>query len=184
MTNVFYTKSEKYQQRGVAAVEFAIIATVLFIVLFGILEFGRLFYIFNSVQEVTRRAAREAVVRGHTKADQDEAINLALFGAGSLPAGAIINTSKVKIEYLNRAMGPIATPPADNIEECLTASTSCIAFVRVSITDVTYDPMVSLFSGIDITSFPFNENPIKIDFRIPIPASTVTMPAESMGYFG
>jgi Flp pilus assembly protein TadG len=184
MTNLPYRKSGIYKQRGVAVVEFALIATVFFIVLFAILEFGRLFYIFNSVQEVTRRAAREAVVRGHSKADQDEAINLALFGADSLPAGAMINTSKVKIEYLNRAMGPIATLPANNIEECLTVSNSCIAFVSVSISGATYDPMVGLFSGVEITTFPFNKNPIKIDFRVPIPASTVTMPAESMGYSG
>lgn len=185
MTNVFHRKTGIYQQRGVAAVEFAIIATVFFIVLFGILEIGRLFYVFNSVQEVTRRAAREAVVRWHTQ--ENEVKSLALFGSGSLPAGVMINTSTITIQYLNRVMGVIPTlpdTPQNNIEECMTASNSCIAFVRVSVTGATYEPMMGLFSGINITSFPFNKNPIKIDFRVPIPASTVTMPAESMGYSG
>lgn len=109
MTHVLFRKAGTYQQRGVAAVEFAIVATVLFIVLFGILEFGRLFYVFNSVQEVTRRAAREAVVRWHTQ--QSEVKSLALFGAGSLPAGVMINNNTINIEYLNRAMGVIATLP-------------------------------------------------------------------------
>jgi Flp pilus assembly protein TadG len=37
------------QQSGVGAVEFAIIAMLLFTLLFGILEFGRMFYLFNTV---------------------------------------------------------------------------------------------------------------------------------------
>jgi Flp pilus assembly protein TadG len=159
------------QQRGVAAVEFAIVAMLLFTLLFGIIEFGRLFYVFNSVQEVTRRAAREAVVRWTDK--QADVKKLALFGASTLPAnlpaGAEITDARINIDYLNASGGqsdPLPNTPSDNIAECLNKSDSCIAYVRVSITGATYAPMVSLF--------PY--------FSIPIPASTVTMPAESMGY--
>lgn len=173
-------------QRGVAAVEFALIAMLLFVVLFGILELGRLFYVFNSAQEVTRRAAREAVVRWHTQ--EDEVKSLALFGATNLPAAAMINEDTIVIEYLNPALGasdPLPASSAGNIAECLAVSNSCIAFVRVSIVGATYDPLVGLFSGINITAFPFSEqNPFNINLSIPIPASTVTMPAESMGYSG
>jgi|APLak6261691555_1056199.scaffolds.fasta_scaffold00405_5 Flp pilus assembly protein TadG len=161
-------------QRGVAAVEFAIIAMLLFTVLFGILELGRLFYVFNSVQEVTRRAAREAVVRWavDSTSEEDEIKRLALFGAtANLPAGAEITPARITIEYLNGNRAILTTfpdSPSDNITECLSGPTGCIAYVRVSITGATYAPMVSLFPYL----------------RVPIPASTVTMPAESMGYSG
>src|SRR5512139_2639955 len=51
------------RQRGASIVEFAFIAMMFFTLLFGIVEFGRLFFNINSVQEITRRAAREQVVR-------------------------------------------------------------------------------------------------------------------------
>lgn len=162
------------QQRGVAAVEFAIVAMLLFTLLFGIIEFGRLFYVFNSVQEVTRRAAREAVVRWTD--EQVYVKELALFGSTtSLPAGAEITPGRISIDYLNAINPAVVISPsdypssaADNISACLAGASNCIAFVQVSITGATYAPMVSLF--------PY--------FNIPIPASTVTMPAESMGYSG
>jgi hypothetical protein len=157
------------RQRGVAAVEFAIVAILLFTLLFGIIEFGRLFYVFNSVQEVTRRAAREAVVTWTTQ--QSTVKNLALFGASTLPAGVEITADSISIDYLNQSGGkssPLPGTPGENVTKCQDNSNGCIAYVQVSITGATYAPMVSLF--------PF--------FALPVPASTVTMPAESMGYSG
>lgn len=50
------------RQRGVAAVEFAFVAMILFSLLLGIMEFGRLMFTWNSAVEATRRGARLAVV--------------------------------------------------------------------------------------------------------------------------
>ncbi len=158
-------------QQGAAAVEFAIIAMLLFTILFGIFEFGRLFYVYNTVQEVTRRAAREAVVRWADTASQDTVKSLALFGGGSLPAGAEIAATNINIEYITASgdtPNPFPASPADNISACLSGPDGCIAFVRVSIVGASYIPMIGLF--------PF--------LSVPIPASTVTMPAESLGYTG
>lgn len=52
----------KTQQRGVAAVEFALVAMILFTLLLGIMEFGRLMFTWNSAVEATRRGARLAIV--------------------------------------------------------------------------------------------------------------------------
>ena len=171
------------RQCGVAAVEFAIIAMLLFTLLFGIVEFGRLLYVFNSVQEVTRRAAREAVVRWTDSDSQADAKALALFcninlspkpscyASPSLPAGAEINPDNIIIDYLNGnrvQLTSLPDSPSENIAECLSGPTGCIAFVRVRIIGATYLPMVGLFSS----------------FAITIPESTVIMPAESMGYSG
>lgn len=159
------------QQQGAAAVEFAIVALLLFTILFGILELGRLFYVYNTVQEVTRHAAREAVVRWVDNSSTSPAKVLALFGAATLPGGAEITATNIDIQYLT-ASGSVPSPfpasAADNIAACLTGPGGCIAFVQVSIIGASYVPMVGLF--------PF--------LSLPIPASTVTMPAESLGYTG
>jgi Flp pilus assembly protein TadG len=48
--------------RGVAVVEFALIAPVLFMILLGTLELGRLFWIRNSLQFAVEEAGRYAMV--------------------------------------------------------------------------------------------------------------------------
>jgi hypothetical protein len=167
----------QYKQRGAAAVEFAIVALILFILLFGILEFGRMFYVFNTVQEVTRHTAREAVVSQVNNSNTSPAKIKALFNRTVMPAGGEITVGNIDIKYLRTAnladeIQSSRLPPtgADNITACLdpTGAYDCIAFVHVSITNAEYAPMVSLFPYL----------------RVPIPASTVTMPAESMGYSG
>jgi len=47
--------------RGVAAVEFALLAICFFTVFLGLMELARLVYVFNTLQEVTRRAAAMAI---------------------------------------------------------------------------------------------------------------------------
>lgn len=171
MMKIYY--KTPYQQRGAAVVEFAIIAMLLFTLLFGIIEFGRLFYVFNTVQEVTRRAAREAVVSCVDNSSTSPAKISALFGGTSLPAGAEIAVGNINIAYLNASNIAITgtnlpSCPTGNVSACLNGigPANCVAFVQVSITGATYAPMVGLF--------PF--------LAVPIPDSTVTMPAESLGY--
>ena len=156
-------------QRGVAAVEFAIISLLFFTILFAILEFGRMLYVYNTMQEVTRRGARAAVVRW---IDQVPAVkSIALFGGTSLPAGAEVADSNITVTYLTKTgavVNPFPVDPSDNFSACgdATRTASCIYSVRVSIDNVTYSPMVSLFSFLNIG----------------LPTSVVTMHAESMGF--
>ncbi len=154
---------------GVATVEFAIVAMVFLTLLFGILEIGRLMYVYNSLQEVTRRAAREATVRWID--DQAEVKTLALFGGTALPGGAEITSASIKIEYLDATGAIVSTfpaDPADNLSACgdATRVANCIYSVRVSIDNIQYSPMITLFSFLNVT----------------MPTSTVTMHAESMGF--
>lgn len=160
--------SGRKPQRGAAAVEFALIAMVFFTLLLGIIEFGRFMYLWSSSQEVTRRAAREAVVLWVSQADT--ARNRALFGGASLPAGAEITADTINIRYLNAAgnpASPMPSDPADNISACLDADrvASCIRYVEASVS-AQYVPMIGLFTFL----------------AIDLPPSTVTMPAESLGY--
>lgn len=49
-------------QRGAAAVEFAIVAAVFFMILIGVMEMGRMLWGWNAATEATRLGARLAVV--------------------------------------------------------------------------------------------------------------------------
>lgn len=191
MKNIHH--SVKTKQRGAAAVEFGIIAILFFTLLFGIIEMGRLFYVWNTVQEVTRRAAREAVVTdlltASTKVANLAAVQQhAVFGGSTLVAAPEVSPASVQITYLDLNRNVIADndlpdSPTENAQACADqavppADTVCIGFVQVSLSQqscqgntctylpLIYQPMSGLFSY----------------FALSIPASTVTMPAESMGY--
>ena len=159
------------RQRGAALIEFALVSLLFLTMLFSIVEFARLMYVYNSLQEITRRAAREATVRWKSDADQATVKSLALFNGSTLPAGAEITSASITIEYLKANGTPVTSFPADagdNLSACgdATRTDNCIYSVRVSIGSVKYSPMVSLFSFLNLT----------------VPTSSVTMHAESMGF--
>jgi hypothetical protein len=181
-------------QRGAATVEFALIAIVFFMVLLGIMEFGRIMYIWNTAQEVTRRAAREAVVRDFSAAETGAIKRESIFQAGTsgtvnLPAGAEVTNATVRLVYLTVdaggntvaiTAGNMPLDPADNISACndvLRVTISCIKFVQACIAaddtcanSILYQPMVLLLANLGI------------NLAINIPASSVVMPAESLGF--
>lgn len=51
-------------QRGIVTVEFALVSIILFTLLIGIMEMGRMLFYWNSAAEATRLGARVAVVCG------------------------------------------------------------------------------------------------------------------------
>ena len=98
--------------RGLTTVEFSIVATVLFMTLFAVLEFSRLMYTFAVLAEGTRRGARLATVCPLNDAGIANTVNFA-----ALPGFA---SNDVQLSYLD-ASGAV------------TATYSAIAYVRVSI---------------------------------------------------
>lgn len=178
----------KVKQRGAAAVEFGIIALLFFTLFFGIIEFGRVFYLYNTVQEVTRCAARAATVtwKDSDSWDYTESNSIpqqCLFGADELVAGWEIHGINVRLRALNLA-GNEANPGSvyANLSNCADspAGTNCIRFVEASLWcdsgdycdqtthRITYSPMFGLI-------------PLPAS-GIQLPPSTVRMPAESLGY--
>ena len=55
-------------EQGAAAVEFAIVALLLFMILFGILEYGRIYSELEVFESAAREGARVAAVRGDAAA--------------------------------------------------------------------------------------------------------------------
>src|SRR5574340_828027 len=148
------------RERGVAAVEFALVAIVFFPLLLGILDLGRMLYVWNTVQEVTRRAARAATVTDFSDTDAMEAVvrdaifQAGISGSASLPGGPEVRCNSladcsVQVDYLREDRTEISSLPAGpsgNMTECSTpGSNKCIRFVRASIVGVTYEPMIAVY---------------------------------------
>lgn len=82
-------------QRGAAAVEFAIVAAVFFMILIGVMEMGRMLWAWNAATEATRLGARLAVVC----AKDDPVIQIRM--RERLPG---FMTAKISVEYLESSV--------------------------------------------------------------------------------
>jgi Flp pilus assembly protein TadG len=102
----------KRRIRGITTVEFSIVATVLFVILFGVYEFGRLLYTFAVLGEGTRRGARLATVCSLNDPAIASTVNF-----GALPG---FTSANVQLTYLNDS-------------GVATATYSLIKYVRVQI---------------------------------------------------
>lgn len=175
----------KRSWRGVAAVEFALVLLPFLVLLLGAIEFGRLLFLWSTVQEVTRNAARQAVVTDFSLASEVNKVKYsAVFrtSAGSLPAAPEVTNAHVVIRYLNASgvpADPMPLNPGDNMSACLDSerTSTCIRFVEVCLSTgtecradqlVSFVPLVGLFDA-DLIG-------------LKIPLSTVRMPAESLGF--
>jgi hypothetical protein len=103
----------KRRQLGLTTVEFAVVATALFIMLFGSIEFARVMYSFAVLSEGTRRAARLATVCPLNDAGITATANFS-----ALPG---FNSGNVQLSYLDAGGTP-------------TGTYSSIVYVRVQIT--------------------------------------------------
>src|ERR1041385_1754411 len=54
-------------EKGTTMAEFAIISVVFFMIIFAIIEFGRLFYIHSALTDAARRGARYGALHGGDK---------------------------------------------------------------------------------------------------------------------
>ncbi|HEX6649420.1 MAG TPA: TadE family protein [Pyrinomonadaceae bacterium] len=58
-------------ERGTSLAEFAIVATFFFMLIFGVIEFGRFLYTHNALTDASRRGARYAVLHLAPSSDPD-----------------------------------------------------------------------------------------------------------------
>jgi Flp pilus assembly protein TadG len=173
-------------QRGTTAVEFAMVAVVFFLFLFGMIEMSRALYLWSTMTTVTNRAARAAAITSPTDAAAKDLLRQrAMFvtSAGQeMILGGGIKPGNLTIDYLQGdASTVIATPPcpADNVVNCLNDpnGATCVRFVRVrlclagtSCSRVPYTPMVAL-PGLDA-------------LRISMPYFTAVAPIEPLAIPG
>jgi Flp pilus assembly protein TadG len=119
----------RHRERGSALAETAVVMTVLLILMFGIIDFGRALYTYSFVAQLARQGARWAIVRGGdcTVIDNCPATttNLQTY-VQSLNEGAT-NASSITASLT-------FVPPPSNIG-CSTSGSNapgCLAVVKVS----------------------------------------------------
>ena len=68
-------RSRRTKRRGAAVVEFAVVAPVFFLLIFGMIEYGRLVMVQQVLTNASREGARVGVLDGSTKSDVTTAVN-------------------------------------------------------------------------------------------------------------
>jgi hypothetical protein len=138
-------------QKGAALVEFAIVAPVFFAIVFGLIEFGRAYFVVNTLTEMTRRGARVASVCPPT---DPRIYQQTLFNSpvSTSQQSRIVNTvllNNIKLEYFDADSDRISyfnshqSPNAIDADEF-----NKIAFVSVKIVNYTHHLIFP--PGIDI----------------------------------
>lgn len=184
-------RTEPRRAAGALLIELALVLPFFLLFMYGMLECARLVYLWNTLQEVTRAAARAAAMADYTDPAAMEALRrraLLRSNGGTLPLVPGLDSSHLRIEYLwqgaDGALQPVAAGarapcPALNRLYCLRNpnGTDCIRFVRASVCDpadadgcrpVPFRPLLPL---------------PQLDWQsLVLPPSATTGRAESLGY--
>lgn len=142
------TIAAKRYQRGTTTVEFAMVGSVLFIVLFALIEFGRVMFTWNVLDEATRRAARLAAVCPVNATGQAFVKNVGAFGGTMLPG---FTSANIALSYLQQD----GTTPATATENTY--------YVRAAITGYQHQMLIPFF----------NINLDALDFETTLPAESL-----------
>jgi Flp pilus assembly protein TadG len=140
----------KRQRPGASVVEFAVIAPVIFVLLFGIIEVGRALMVMHLLSEVARESARYAVV---TEGGNDSTTNIQTYASGRLSAFGL-NTANTPAVYVNdssstdlsAASGPTQQTGSSNFGK-YTKGTEVTVQVQVNFSEVTWMPFANYLTG-------------------------------------
>lgn len=164
--------------------EFALLAAIFFTFVFGIIELARLLYVFNTLQEVTRRAAGAAANVYATDSNATaKARQFAIFRSapGRLILAPPITDEHIRLEYLRYDLSaiPYGTLPANaaaNRGLCMMdpRAANCIRFVQAQVCDPEDTDQCSPVR--------FQMLLPLVDLRIPLHKATTITPVESFGY--
>jgi Flp pilus assembly protein TadG len=120
------------QQRGTTTVEFAIVGMLTLVLLFTVVEFGRILFSLNVLDESARRGARVAAV---CPVGDASIANAATFV--KLPN---LSTSNVIVQYLNGTGAPLADPAGVDY--------ALIEYVRVRIVNYSFPVALPLIATV------------------------------------
>jgi hypothetical protein len=86
-------RSCRRNRRGAAVVEFAVVAPVFFLLVFGMIEYGRMVMVQQILTNASREGARLAVLDGITSSDVVNSVDSYLAGAGIDGADVTVTTN-------------------------------------------------------------------------------------------
>ena len=100
-------RDQKQSERGSTMAEFAVIASFFFMIVFGIIEFGRLLYTHNALTDAARRGARYAAL--HKEADKACVKNVVVYGETHVDPVTCNPTGPPLINNLNPTTNVVVT---------------------------------------------------------------------------
>ncbi|WLG43596.1 TadE/TadG family type IV pilus assembly protein [Pseudomonas sp. FP1740] len=149
------------RMRGTYVVEFAIIGMLVFTLLFGVLEMGRLYFTVNALDEAARRGARLAAV---CNISDPVILRRAIFNAatdaGTSQLITSLATTNLALTYLD-VNGAVVANPGDLVSA---TGFRAIRYVQLSLQGFVFNLFIPGF-GVPIT----------------LPAFRATLPRESLG---
>lgn len=175
-------------RHGATIIEFALVAFIFFLVMWGIFEFGRAFYVVNTAQHLTRCIARTAVVSLPSQHEAAKMQCLMPFGGSGTTwpffslAGDDL-TRAFRLQYVVKTVtdtGPVVdtvddrdvtntSVPDDQITACV-QQTNCVTNVIAYFDSASYR----------VQTFGLLAAWIRLDSSYQSFTATTTMPAESM----
>lgn len=102
-----FPRASRRNERGATLVEFAIVASIFLTALFGVLEFGRLFWTHNALKDAARRGARYAIVRKNDASSIQAVKYMVVYGdpnanpATAAPVVTGLTPANVNVDYKN-----------------------------------------------------------------------------------
>lgn len=187
-------RPQRGAQAGAFVIELALVILAFFTFMFCAIEVARVMYMWNTLQEVTRRAASAAASTSFSDVTAMNTLRQqAVFRSspGTLVAGDPVTDAHVRIDYMAlpraadgtmtlSAIAPadLPTSPTRNHIACMANpnATNCIRFVRVRICAPGADP--SVCDSIEYVPM----LPLISFSSLRLPPSTTIMMAESLGY--
>ncbi|MFZ6047218.1 TadE/TadG family type IV pilus assembly protein [Pseudomonas sp. CR3202] len=152
------------RMRGVYVVEFAILGLLLFTLLFAILEFGRLYFTVNALNETVRRGARLAAVCDISDpVILRRAIYNAATDAGASSLIGDLETADLTLTYMDENGAVVANPSDLNGLNGFRA----IRYVQLRVENFTFNLMIPVLGG-----------------TITLPVFRSILPRESLGRHG
>ena len=97
-------------QRGTAVVEFALVAPILFLLVFGILDFGRALNYYNQLTQLAGQGARAAAVSNNPDGSAASGTSIQNMLATQYATGGLQNGIKVCITNGSVSGGGVPTP--------------------------------------------------------------------------
>jgi Flp pilus assembly protein TadG len=92
---------EPGQRKGLVTVEYAVVLSLVFVVLWGIIEMGRMVLVADCLIQAAQEGARVGIVPGSTSAQVTAEVNTIL--SGSFVSGATVTTTPSDITTLKTA---------------------------------------------------------------------------------
>ena len=125
----------RLKQRGLSTVEFAIVALVLFMLIFAVIEVGRAFFVASALDEASRRGARMAAV---CPINDPAIFQAAAFNNAVIPD---LDAGDIQVESLDAAGANVGAPAT-------AAGFRLIRYVRVRVVGYQHQMLIPLLTAL------------------------------------